>query len=111
MGARNELEEPERNNDEESEYQESTKKVVTLVQTSSHYVGEEKIGEAVEEGETYGNFEVADVNEVKCNHPKVVWHLDTKVTDLELPSIGGSCQVCGDRIPVEVGFPDEEEEK
>lgn len=102
---------PEDSEEEESEYQKSTKKVVTLVQTSSHHVGKDNIGEAVEEGETYGNFEVVDVNEVGCNHPKVMWQLDETLTDLELPTVGGTCKVCGERIPVEVGFPDEEGEK
>jgi DNA-directed RNA polymerase subunit M/transcription elongation factor TFIIS len=106
MGARNQVEEPEKNSDSKDIPPSDTKKVIYMEQVASSSYVHEGPDSDVEEGDRIGNFEVTQIEEVKCDHPKVFWTLQRSTTEGELPEISSTCQVCGAKIPVEVGFTD-----
>jgi len=76
------------------------KKIVTLEQvTDTGFPGIK--AEEVEEGEKVGDFRVADVQEVECDHPKVKCSMGDQVPEGD-PTVKATCQVCGESEEVNI---------
>ncbi len=106
MGARNRADKAERNSSDKDIPPSDTKKVIQMEQVASSSYVHEGPDSDVGEGDRIGNFEVTQIEEVECDHPKITWHLNENTTGNELPTVHGRCNVCDREIPLSVGFDD-----
>jgi len=83
-----------------------TKKVLTMEQVGddSSNVGYHFESDEVVEGKVFGDFEITEIREVKCEHSKIQWQFTKRITDGGTPEVTGKCKVCHEEFIADVSF-------